>query len=115
MICAICGKEFHGLQYGGEYQNVCSSECFDHKFWDMIVAEKDKHVIINGESYSIAPEESKFPFRGHAGREFKIKMKETGEIVTTTNLWYQGAIPETHRDKLPDTADFIWDVRGGTV
>lgn len=108
MICEVCGNEFHKLQYGGEYQNICSSGCFDHKFWDLIVAEKDKHVIIGGKSYSVGAEDSKFPFRGHGGRKFRFKMIETGEVVTTTNLWYQGEIPESHKDKLPDTA--VWVV-----
>jgi hypothetical protein len=33
LICEICGKSFNKSPYGKPYENICSSECFDKKFW----------------------------------------------------------------------------------
>lgn len=106
MVCKVCGRKFSTIQYGAPYNDICSSACFNHNFWDEIVAEKDKHVIIDGECYSVGAEDSTSLFRGHGGRKFQFKMKETGDVVATTNLWYQGEIPDSHRGQLPDTADW---------
>ena len=106
MKCRICGKEFNKIRWLKPYENICSDKCFHINFWNEIVAEKDKHVFIDGVSYSIGDENDTSPFRGCAGRHFKIKF-DTGEIVETTNLWCQGTIPEEFRDRLKDNAKFI--------
>ena len=102
MICEICGKEFNKLQYNGTYENICSHDCFDAKFWNDNL-DKDA-IIINGSCYHVGDENSQFPFRGFAGRLFKIKMND-GTIITTTNLWHNGSIPKKRNIK--DNAKFI--------
>lgn len=106
MVCEICGKEFDDERYYGEYSDCCSSECFAKKFWNNIVAEKDKHIIVDGTCYAIAPAPIN-GFYGFGGRKFKIKMFGTGEVIETNNLWCQGEIPEEYRHLLPNTAQFI--------
>lgn len=44
---------------------------------------------------------------GHGGREFHIKLKATGEVVVTHNLWSQGEIPAEYRDVLADNAEDV--------
>jgi hypothetical protein len=43
---------------------------------------------------------------GFGGRRFDIRMNNGKEIMTN-NLWYNGKIPENHREKLADNATFI--------
>lgn len=106
MICEICGKEFDGKTYYGEYSDCCSGKCFTKKFWNNIVAEKDEHIVVDGTCYAIAPAPIN-GFYGFDGRKFKIKMFDTGEVIETNNLWYQGKIPAEYREKLPNNAKFI--------
>lgn len=106
MICIVCGKEFDGKAYYGEYSDCCCHKCFTKKFWNNIVAEKDEHIVVDGICYAIAPAPIN-GFYGFGGRRFKIKMLDTGDVIETNNLWYQGAVPEEYRDLLPNTAQFI--------
>lgn len=106
MKCKICGKVFNEKHYMKPYEDICSGECFTKQFWKEIIAEKDKHTIINGECYAIGDEKDKSYFRGYAGRKFKIQ-KDDNTVIETTNLWYQGVIPEEFRNELKDNAKFI--------
>ena len=106
MICIVCGKEFDGKAYYGEYSDCCCHECFIKKFWNNIIAEKDEHIVVDGTCYAIVSSPIN-GFRGFGGRRFKIKMLDTGDVIETNNLWYQGEVPEEYRDLLPNTAQFI--------
>ena len=106
MICIICGKEFDGKAYYGEYSDCCCHECFTKKFWNNIIAEKDEHIVVDGTCYAIATTPTNGSY-GFGGRRFKIKMLDTGDVIETNNLWYQGEVPEEYRDLLPNTAQFI--------
>ena len=101
--CEICGKEIEKSQFSGNV--LCSNKCFNINFWREIIAEKDKHIVINGECYCDGGENSPGAFRGFSGRRFWIRFKD-GSTLTTNNLWYQGKIPDEFRDELPDTAEF---------
>ena len=107
MKCEICGKEMSHPCYAGEYAGVCN-QCFNAKFWQLIVAEKDHHLVAEGECYSLGDEDApaREP-RGHDGRKFTYEDLATGEQHTTTNLWYQGDVPPEFRDQLPDTVRFV--------
>ena len=105
-ICEICGREFDKKHYSGKFENICGlNNCFGEKFWRIIVDEKDEHVFINGGSYFIE-DENKGGFRGFDGRKFRIRKNDGTEIVTT-NLWYQGQVPDNFKDILPDNAEFV--------
>ena len=106
MICEVCHKEFFKRSYGGEYQDVCSSECFHRKFWQGIVEYKDDYIVIGYECYYIGDEHSTSSFRGHSGRKFRLLELRTDKIIETTNLWYKGSIPEEFRPLLPPTHAF---------
>lgn len=104
--CEVCGKEIEKSQYFGNI--LCSGECFTINFWRRIIAEKDKHIVINGVCYcDVGNVDNPLMNQtlGHAGRRFWIRFKD-GSTLTTNNLWYQGKIPDEFRDELPDTAEF---------
>lgn len=111
MVCTLCG-ETERLTYGSHNEQLKTKGlCFRCDFWLRYV-ESDptdpRAVVIKGEHFMIGDEERKHrgEMRGFAGRKFIIE-KLTGERIVTTNLWYQGKIPQRFRDKLPDNAKFI--------
>ena len=108
MKCKICGKEFNEIHFLYGHENICSDECYHINFWNEIVAEKNKHIFIDGECYSIGDENSRSPFRGCGGRYFKIKL-DNGQIIETTNLWCQGEVPEEYKDTLKNNAEFVYE------
>lgn len=79
-------------------------DAFTKKFWNEIIEEKEKHIFIDGKSYQLGSEKSKY--KAFDGEEFKIELN-AGEIITTTNLWCQGEIPNEFRGVLADTARFV--------
>jgi len=109
MKCRICGEEFTKEKYGGDYKDICSSECFKDAFWLEKIEDKDVLTIINGECYHVGDEQSKSSFRGFDGSRFIIKYidgDKKDKVIVTTNLWYNGVIPDKFRDKLKDNAIF---------
>lgn len=106
MKCIICDKEIEKSSYS--HKIICSRECFHIDFWNDNVAIKDdlKVVRIKGEQYYIGKEDSRSPFRGFGGRKNIIKFFD-GREVNTTNLWFNGKIPEDYKELLPDNAEFV--------
>lgn len=104
--CFICGKEITGNHYNSEGRFTCSNECFRTLYWNDVIAEKEKHIVVNGTCALIEPDTKK-GIAGCYGREFKFRNLTTGEIVTTHNLWIQGEIPASHRMWLPDTHEEV--------
>lgn len=78
-------------------------------FWLEIIQEKDEHIIIDGVCYYLDRNDlwGRPGWQGFAGRRFRIRFLETGEIIETTNLWHNGTIPDEFRDLLPDNAEFV--------
>lgn len=108
-ICTICGKEINKKNgyYNSEGRFTCSDECFKTLYWNDVVAEKEKHIVVNGICALIKPDINDRRCAGFGGREFKFRNLSTGEVVVTHNLWYQGEIPATHRAQLPDTHEAL--------
>ena len=106
MRCCVCGKVIDTSLY---VRPMCSSECYMKRYWMDIIEEKEDHVIIEGRCCFIAPEHDTTRPRGHSGRKFILKSLFDGKIIETTNLWYQGEIPEEFREALPDTHIVIKD------
>lgn len=117
--CPVCGKRAPRQYVGGE----CSHECFHKSFWGKYVdlakngdIEYAHHFVItsiavriDGEHYIIDDEQRK-GLRGFGGRTFYIKFLNgtlEGQVYKTTNLWYQGDIPEEYKDILSDNAMFV--------
>jgi hypothetical protein len=64
-------------------------------------------LVIGGKHYRLGSEyEGSGAFKGHGGARFVIETAD-GTRVVTTNLWYQGEVPEHFRDRLPDNARFV--------
>lgn len=105
MKCVVCGKEMEKSKYCG---NICSDECFHNDYWGSKVKDKDKDnmVRIKGEHYYIGEEDSKSSFRGFSGMKYKIKFFDGREVIST-NLWYNGEIPDNFKELLPDNAEFM--------
>lgn len=71
MKCIICGKELEKSAYSNA--PLCSSECWLIDYWNKIVAEKDEHIIINGECYyddGDVTNPDRYSFLGCGGRRF---------------------------------------------
>ena len=107
MKCIICGKEIKESKYTNDI--LCSHKCFVKNFWNKIISEKDKHVIINGVCYTIGEPIPSYhsQFAGFGGRVFYIKYFD-GRIVRTNNLWFNGDIPQEYREVLKDEAKFYY-------
>lgn len=116
--CVICGKIIEETEHDKEmkkcfinYKNdFCSRQCITADFWvEKIEIKNDDDVArINGEHYVIGDEKDNGGFRGFDGRKFTILFFD-GRYVTTTNLWFNGVIPESFRKLLPDNAKFMQD------
>lgn len=108
IVCRSCSQEEH-IRWGAGVNRWLFHEklCFDCDFWLEYVerASESTSIRVDGRHYIIGDEQAVSIFRGHGGREFRIEFKD-GRIVTSTNLWQQGEIPERFRDKLPDNAVF---------
>lgn len=112
MTCKECGKVPAPEKYYRDMADAMRVRqlCFHCLFWTKHL-ERSPSVIINGEHYIIGDEkpDTRAYFRGFSGRKFVI-MFNNGEKVTTTNLWYQGKIPEHFRDRMPDNASMVEDI-----
>ena len=107
MKCKICGKEFEESPYY-DYLHLCSRECHIIDLWNRTL--DNKAIVVDGECYHDGgnkPDEKRTNFLGHSGRKFKIQFKDTGEVIETNNLWYNGVVPKERN--IVDNAFFIKD------
>lgn len=101
MKCRICNREIESV-----YPHLQEKElCFQCDFWGKLAKDKDSEssVRIGGEHYWIEKGNT-YPIRGFNGRQFTIRFFD-GRVVTTTNLWYQGKIPQIWKVLLLDNAE----------
>lgn len=109
-FCKECGKEVtdKDLHYICAEKLINEQLCFDCDYWSEKLQCKDsaKSVRINGEQYWLAEEHTVSPFRGFDGQKFII-LFNNGKQIITTNLWYNGAIPEGFKSRLPNNAQFL--------
>ena len=109
MKCMICGKEVKHNYYSehSDFFGLCGdAECFDKRFWQL--ALDDSAVIIKGVCYHIGEEPKDLINTyglGYGGMRFRIKMLDTGEVITTHNLRYNGDVPKEYAVK--DNAMFF--------
>ena len=102
MKCKICGADISNSHY--KDCGLCNSDrCFSIDYWNERVEQQKNNdpnlVVINGVVYQIGDENSRSTFRGYGGRTFEIEFFD-GRTVTTTNLWFNGGIPDDFKDKL---------------
>jgi hypothetical protein len=89
----------------------------DHdEFWEKQLREDDpgNRVVIDHVHYWIVTDpgtDKPDHCRGFGGREHTIEFFD-GRTIATRNLWHQGTIPPSWRDRLPDNARFAQDGEG---
>ena len=91
VLCKACFKWEHWLEKAREFQD-----------------SKKIIAIVEGAHYTICPEEHPPIMHGYGGRNFTIRFHD-GREMATTNLWFQGVIPDGIRKILPDNAIFLGD------
>ena len=103
-ICPSCKKPFIRNHTPESY---LGKNCFDCSFWikkiTMPEEDKNRRVIVAGQHYMVGANTSG-PM-GFGGKRFAIHFND-GRTVETSNLWYQGEIPEQFKAWLPDNARF---------
>ena len=100
MKCVICGKEMEKSLYSNK--PLCSDECYERDYW-MDMMQDENCIIVNQKCYHVGDDTG--GFKGYGGSKFKIVMKETGEIIETNNLWFNGSIPDEFYTE--DNAEFL--------
>ena len=109
MKCMICGKEVKHNYYSksSEFYGLCGdAECFSKRFWQLTL--DDKAIIIKGVCYHIGKEPKDLINTyglGYDGMKFRIKMLDTGKVITTHNLRCNGDVPKEYAVK--DNAVFL--------
>lgn len=103
--CNICGKIVSLSQYWRDQIWVkkmnADSVCFECAYWlDLLAHPKDSVQIINGQYFS-------FPPVIKSDGRIRHILTHGGEIITSTEYFNYGHIPERFRDKFPNTANFI--------
>ena len=95
-------------------QTALDSAKFRREFWDSKLDIKDdaRTARVDGRHYWIGREDAPAyeGCRGFGGSLFIIKFHD-GRRVESTNLWTQGVIPPSYRDRLPDNAVFEENTR----
>lgn len=111
--CKICGSledpdQYIPKVYKTLHENHICMSCFhwnEQLLLDREVRGEHEWAVIGGVHYVIRPDDSNAYFKGHGGSEFKIRFFDGTEIITH-NLWCQGVIPDTWKDKFPNNATF---------
>ena len=101
--CKNCGK----LEWTRYIDN--DGLCVNCYFWSKHESAKNspQSVRVNGYQYFIGGEiDCNLHFKGHGGKLFTI-LFEDGRMVKTTNLWYNGQIPDHFKSQLPNNAVFL--------
>lgn len=108
--CCKCGQFY---QYKWDRATTASMAsrrmCFDCNFWQDILDEKEKYLIIGGSSFQLGPDRPSdcANFKGFGGREFRIRKFGSKKIIVTHDLWHQGKITAAFRKLLSDNAEFV--------
>lgn len=109
-LCSFCNEK---EKDNGDHHDCDPDLCFTCNFWKKYVGLKNdpRSVRINGEHYWLGDDNgTPDRYKGYGGRQFKIRclnVSGSSITVTTTDLWYQGEIPERFRADLPDNANWI--------
>ena len=111
--CKICGKTEESSHWINGKEMLEKEHCFECNYWlslhegDITNRKDHKYVITNGVHYVIEPENSTDSFRGFGGAKVKINFFDGTETIST-NLWYQGPIPERFRNIMLDNGIIEW-------
>ena len=105
--CRECGRDrqLH-LSAADTAKLVALQFCDDCYYWHSFVILKDDPNMarIGGKHYFIGSETDSD--KGFSGATYQVRFID-GRKVTTTNLNYNGIVPDAWKTRLPDTAEFI--------
>ena len=113
--CRECGNSVE-LHWQKDVEDILTLHnlCFTCNFWREKEEIKDEPRIarIDGVHFSVGEECPDAPAfcKGHGGSKFAIKFFD-GRHVESRNLWCQGSIPHTWRERLPNNAEFVYDAK----
>lgn len=86
------------------WENAESELEFTVNYWATQRADRRGAVVVDATHYRIGPEDGgSASVRGYGGRSFTFDPIKDGPSVTSTNVWYQGDIPEFCIKEFPDT------------
>lgn len=104
--CIECGKH-EAAKYLNNEKMVSRRLCFFCNFWTNH-ANNPNGIRVNGKHYTIGAEHPKTErhLRGFCGDKFHFRKHDGAEIVST-NVWFQGDIPERFRERMPDNAVIV--------
>lgn len=110
--CSKCGKPIEDRVVSryiksNEKPQLCE-ECeffynlmrVDAEGWNIVAIANGKHYIVGDEGVSEC-------LKGFSGAKVTIKFSD-GRIIKSSNLWYQGDIPEVFKKEMPDNAELVW-------
>ena len=90
-------------------QHAEEEVAFTKRFWAGQLRDRSNAAVVNGEHYrfSSQPPTVRSDLRGCGGRTFHLRNLGTGEVTTSSDLWWQGVIPDFARPAFPDTHEFV--------
>ena len=106
--CRVCGKTEDNIFVIPVMQRLLEQRmCYECDYWSNKVCDKDcpHSVRIDNRHYQIGQEDAPKSTKGFGERPFTIQFFD-GRVVTTTDLWCQGVIPQCWRQQLPNNAEF---------
>lgn len=110
-VCSQCKEPVTGDWIEPlEKQMTERNLCYMCNYWaDEIprVQTNQKCAVIDKKRYTIGDESPSIKHRGFGGHKHVIKFFDDRGTITTTNLWYQGTVPEHLKDQMPNTAVFV--------
>lgn len=111
--CVECGEAQEACYGNGIGDNMVKrSLCFACLFWIEYIEcqHEPDQVIIAGKHYVIGEEnqQGNRRWRGYGGSPWMVRFHD-GRSIRSTNLWFQGEIPERFRERMPDNAEFWRD------
>lgn len=104
--------EFTGGRVYGSHEAASAAAVdevnFAKQFWASQLENRSNAVVVGGVHYRLGSRggDVRADLRGSGGRTFHLRNLATGEVVTCSDLWYQGAIPDFARSAFPDTHEF---------
>lgn len=115
ILCVECGRydshKFWALHPSNKYCNSCSFWMYHYEQDNL--DSKFQALIIGNKHYSydrLQPiKNTHSKYLGHGGARYKIQLLDTGKIIETNDLWYQGVIPDRFISLFKVNARFISD------
>ena len=96
MVCKHCGCN---IESG--YENLREDTCFTCNYWLDQASSREDAVVYKGVHRRISDEATTSPFRGCGGAKFRVIFNDDREVFST-NMWYQGKIPQHMLHLFPD-------------